>query len=519
MLDSFLMMIALLLVAVLAACGAGDDSDNAQQAVPSPITADITGQHVGLGADDTLLAWIGFGSAPGRHSSEMPGEVAFINVRGQVRSVLNLAAGTSRVTSCGERSTSPDGRYFAFYAGGDTGRLYLVRGKDAPVEIAGVGAMACLGMGSFRYAPDSSRFGYINYAYDESSRFRAGTFHVVNTSDHEQVASFEDAVAFDLANAGAVFVRLFADSQGETREAGVFHWTSGSPSEVTTLFAPSGCQFRNAQIAMSDEDSLVVLLGHNCTGRGSGWALYVVDVTGRSAALLLTGDARGSYFPARAETLLVSPDGTTAYFSVPDGLTLSTVNLHATSLADAQHAPPLAANVIMPRFVPNRPYDPAGNAPPAISSNGQWLAVTTNDANNNAAVHVIDLNSPNLPPITINAGGRSDTVSAQMFTADSQRLLFVAGGYDSGNNSLFAVDLDLANDTRIMRGRYGQQVVVTMNGNAAALVNWEVNPQNYQSLAVIDLVNSQSSVLFTGAGIVDNRVIDQRFIYPLAWRR
>jgi Tol biopolymer transport system component len=508
---------------LLAACGASDfDNDAAgpdATPVPTTITIDITGANAGMDAGDHVLAWIGFGVSPAQPSG--PGSLITVNGRGEAREVLVLPAGTNRVQPCGERATSPDGRYFTFFAGSDTGSLYLVDSAHEPTEIGPAGAMTCLGMGTFRYAPDSSRLGYINFpAEAASARYALGRLHIIETSSGEEQSNFNDVAAFDLSDNEAVFISFYPGSDDKVKEAAVSYWVEGSLREVVALFPAAACQYRDAQVVIVDEETSLVLLGQSCEGvPGGSWTLYSVDMAGHSAVQIVAGSDPGSYFSARANALLISPDGRTAYFTTPDGLRLETANLYSLSLVELEQQPPLISHVVMPRIVTSRPYDPGANSGPVLSSDGRWLAVVRSDANHTAVLHVLDLNVPDLPPIRIAAGSGQDTVSGMAFTADSQRLLFVAGGNDGGSNSLFSVDLETAADNRVIRGRFAGPILISPDGGAAALSDWQGDRSRYLNLNVVNLAQNQSIALFIGAEIVDNTVIDQRFIYPISWRR
>lgn len=522
---SLLLKITLLgLVALLAACGGSDDSDDLPDSTPVPtaITSDISGSGLNLAAEDRLLVWTGLGTAPGRIASGTPSELLLLSSSGEQTRLLDLPAGTTRALPCTEQAASPDGAHFAFFAGGDSGSLYLITGTDSPQVAAQTGALTCLGMGTLRYSPDSARLGFIDFPADATSgSFPAGTLRILSTSNMEELGNFEDVISFDMGDESAAFVRFFAGSDGQTNEAGIFHWTGDGAREITTIFTSEGCQFRSAGLVRAGEGSLIVLFGEHCSGQsGSSWSLYTVDVEGRSAASVRGGRELGSIYPqGRANILIVSPDYENIVFTAPDGLARNRTNLYMLPLADSGgDLLPLLRHVVIP-YAAGTPYDPAANALPALSPDGSWLAVTSRDANDNTAVHIIDLLSPDLPPISISGGGRGDTISSLAFSGDSRQLLFVAGGNDSGANSLFSVDLNTADDVRVLRGRYARGLIVSPDGSAVAMSDWELQPDPYQTLIVVDIAESRNATLVTGADVVDDDLVDQRFIFPLAWRR
>jgi hypothetical protein len=525
-------LLLLLIVVVIAAAAyglgiIGDSSggDSEPQGTPAPTPIPIIGQSgesVGMTVESSLLLWVADGLSPAQLTPANPGKIVALYGDGTVTELLNLPAGITRLNACGERATSPDGRFFAFYAGGDTGSLYFVDGVNAPSSLAEVNALTCLGMGTFLYSPDSQRLGYINYAADaSSSEFPVGALVVADTVNPANQTTFENVTAFDLATGLVSFVSGFADSQGDVTEAGIFVWAGdGNPSEISTLFADNGCEFRSASLAFVTTEQLIVNLGQRCNGSRTTWALYSVDIDGRAAGLELSGNAVGSYFAAsRPNTVIVAPDGETAYFTYPDGLAQNTVTLRAISLTDMEASDTLAANAIMPRFVAGRPFDVTANARPVISPDERWFAIVTNNGNNEAAINILDLNMPELPPLTISAGNRGDTISSMAFTADSAQLLFVSGGNDGGNNSLFTVNLATSIDSRVVRGRFDMPLVVASDNAVAAIPNWQSEPENRLTLVGVNLLGNDSTILYDGATFDGDALINRRFVYPLSWRQ
>src|SRR5690606_18510063 len=152
-----------------------------------------------------LLAWIGEGSMPGQHSGSNPGSLVLIDGDNEINPVMELPNGTSRVEACG---TSPDTRFFSFIVAGPTGgTLYQIDRSNGPEVIGPSHAMACLGLGTFRYTADSSRFGYIDFSPDAlTSSFPSGTLKIVDAGRTEQLAQFESVAHFDYAGESVVFI-------------------------------------------------------------------------------------------------------------------------------------------------------------------------------------------------------------------------------------------------------------------------------------------------------------------------
>lgn len=522
------LLAGIIAICVLAACG-GSDSSRPSDPTPSTEanvqTFDLVSANTGLTENDRLLVWMAPGTEPGRQSVERPGRIALVDQRGRVEFVLDLTGGTTRVHACGEAATSPNGRYFAFYAGTENGTLYLVDGVRPPQRVADIRAAACVGNGSFRFTPNGERLGYIDFAPEAvNAPIATGMLYIHNSGSRQQNARFENVAAFDMQNDRTAFVSVYTNSQGEATEAALFIWrNNGDPDEVTTLFPSTGCQFTSAGVSWAQNGLLAVLMGQRCgNGRGTGWTAYTVNPGERSATQRLSGSAVGGFFSeSRTNLIAASPQGDALFFTVPDGLGRNTVGVRSVQLTADPAPQNRVSNGLMPRITA-RIYEPPATALPARSPDGRWLAITSNSANNDAAIHILDLHAPDLPPITLPAGSRGDTILALSFSQDSRRLLFVAGGSGINNNSLFSVDLNTGVDTRVIRGRY-TQMVLSPDGSVAALSEWQIpsvaRQPAYLNLMIVNLATNQSAALVQGARVTEGIVSDQHFVYPLAWRR
>lgn len=475
-----------------------------------------------------ILAWVGSGTAPDEHSNSEPGQIVYLTGDNQVEVLFDLPQGANRIIPCTEQATSSNSRHFAFYAGTEKGSLYLVNGADTPVEVdKGVSAMSCVGMGTFQYSPDSSRFGYIDYVTGIQSPYASGWLYVKNsetyqsvfTTDTDASVSDENVTAFDLSNEALAFVSLFSDAE----EAAIYYQANGFPDEVSTLFADDGCAFRNIQITIVNDNTLALVVGQRCTGGNTEWALYTVNISARSTnRTLVTGDVIGSYYAvARSNATIASPDGETLYFAYPDGIAQNSTHVQSVDLVNIQAGDPLFNNALMPIFT-NNIYARTANAMPVISPDSAWLAVVSRSPDNDVAINVIELDAPELPPIVISAPNRGETVSAMQFTPDSGALLFVIGANNADNNSLFSLDLMSAAESRVMRGRFGQQIIVSPDGKYAAVPGWRIvnapGQPNYLTLIAVNLETREPTTVFAGATVANDVVSDLRFVYPLSWR-
>lgn len=485
----------------------------AKSIVPAAAFADTT---------DKLLVWQGIGAAPGQQSSQEPGQLSFMDGTGALTPIMEIPAQTSRVNLCGDTATSPDGTISALYVGLDAGALYVMKGGDAPTKIDDVNALTCLGNGTFQYSPDGSRMAYIAYEPGaEQSEFPDGFLHVFNTSDLSEVYSYENVTAFDLTNDGVAFISFFTNDKNEADEAAVLWWSGSAEVEVATLQPTSeDCKFTSGQLAVAADGKYVSILGHRCkTGETrTAWQLYSIDPSARSATLAASDFQAGSFAAfARTNNLFLSPDGRFAYFTVPDGVTANTVGLKVVNTADMSLTDVLDRQAVMPTF------NGGANATPQISPDGKWLALVVTAPSNDNVLTVYNLSDPAVAPITLSAGSSGDTISALSFTPDSSRVLVVAGGDESTNNSLVALDLATGNNFRVSRGRFDSSLVLAPDGSEVALLDWQVleDPREppFANTVFVKIESSESATVYTGAEIIDGKVENQTFVSPLIWRK
>ncbi|GAB4515974.1 MAG: hypothetical protein OHK0046_20360 [Anaerolineae bacterium] len=507
------------LILMLAACGGGGNTGG-NNGDATPAASGVEDFDI---RDASLLAWVGDGVVAGQHRADAPGQLVMINARGELEPVLELPTNTIRVHACSEQATSPDGRTFTFFVGAaERGTLYQMVNADAPQVIAEVDALTCLGAGTFQYEPDNDRFGYIDFASGAASaKFPAGTLNIRNTRDRQVQQTVDNVVSFDFGESVVAIMSFFANERGEATQAAIFRWRSGTPQEVTTLFPESGCQFQGGQVATVTDNSFVALTLQGCANGQRTWQLYTVNAEDETSNQMLSGSAPNGISissGSRIAYLNVSPNAQAAYLTYPNGNALNLTNLERVNLSAPQDDDPIVQNAVMPRFATsvNAVYNPRDNAAPVLSLDGRWLAVVSNDANNRAVLHVLDLNNLTGGPRSINAPNAGDTISALAFSRDSARLFFVMGGNNRNNNELFQLELETVLDERIIRGRYANQMVVSPDGRYVALPEWQ---PEYLNLVVVDVESGQAGTLFEGARIEDGRVRDQRFVYPLAWRR
>ncbi len=468
-----------------------------------------------------LLVWVAKGAAPGKQTASEPGQLAYVSANGAADTVLELPKGTSHVQSCGDTPMSPDGKLYAFYVGQDAGSLYVMRGSDKqPAKIGDIQPLSCLGNGTFQYAPGSNRFGYISYEGDAAkSEFADGFLHIINSSDFTELYKYENVTAFDITDSGAAFVSFFTNDKNEADEAAVIWWNGTSQQEVATLKpATEDCKFTSASVTVLPDGKLMLVLGHRCKkgDTTTNWQLYSVNPNDKSATLAANASLKGAFAAyTRSNGIFLSPDGKQALFTVPDGITANTVGMKRVNLSDLSIADVIDKEVVTPTLNGN------ANAYPRVSSDGKWLAAVITTPNAANSVYIWSLTDPSVAPIMLSAGSKGDTVSSMEFTPDSSKLIAVMGGDNKANNSLVSIEVASGRDSRVTRGHFDKGLTISADGSQAALLDWQIpedtKQQPYLNLVSVNLNDSSTATLYTGADIVDGKTTNQRYAFPMAF--
>jgi Tol biopolymer transport system component len=472
---------------------------------------------------DHLLVWVENGPSPAETSPSVEGQLGLIDSAGEIQNLMAVPAQTSRLMPCGDEATSPDGSLFAFYMGLDSGELYLMSGGDAPKLVDSVNALTCLGGSTFQYSPDGTRLAYIAYETDaNTSEFADGFLNIVGTSDMTEEFSYGNVTAFDMNNDGVAFVSFFTNDRNEADEAAVLWWAGNSEREMATLRSDEGCKYTSASIAIAPDGNLMVIMGHRCSSGDTrtSWQIYMIDVEAQSATMAATDFQAGSFAPyARTNNVIFSPDGQTAFFTIPDGIVPNTVSVQAVNINSME-----TTNLI-PQQAVMATESGAPNAFPRFSPDGRWFAFVVTSPNNDNVLTVLDLSDSSAAPITAEAGSRNDVISDMAFSADSQHLIFISGtggGGRDANNSLSAIDLSTGSSSRLKRGHFAPGLAVSPDGTTVAALDYQVLEDEkeppYLNLITINADSGDTATLFEGATLVEGKVTDQRFAYPLAWR-
>ena len=482
-------------------------------------------QEIGIQEDEKLLVWVAEAQRPGRQGAQNPGELQWIDSEGNFEPFMVLPPQTTHVMTCGRSAaTSPDGESLAFYVGADVGTLHILRGTDSLFVVdTDFHAMGCTGNGTFEFSSDSSQFAYIDYESGSlDGSFGEGTLRIYNNTTFEQIRQFESVTTFDGEGNNVAYARFFANDRNEAVEAAVVLWDGETDREVATLFSETDCAFNNSTVKLLPDGDIIAIMGHRCsTGdTRTNWQYYVISPENRTATQITQAAQLGRFFAfSRTNSIFASPDGATAYFTIPDGITNHTVALMSVDMSNSGMTPIVEQNAIMPRYS-NNPFG-AENHPSILSPNGSWLGIVQNTADNEANLSLVDLSQPTLPPIELSAGSRGDQIIEMEFTPDNSRLIYVAGGENGGDNSLWGVDLVTGNNFRIRRGKYGWGVI-SPDGGRMALINWvptENSRPPYATLVIVDIESAQETLLYNGGEVVNGDLTGVRFALPITWRR
>lgn len=496
-------------------------------AEPTDVPTD-TPPIVSNGSDGLILAWVAPVRIPGRQGSDAAGQLVYFSPDGGMEAIMNLPTSTTRVTACGDASTSPDGSIFAFMTtvtagGGEAANLHLIRGTSKDIETVAedLNPIACVGSSSFHFSPDGSRFAFIDWPDSANNAASPiGRLLIYDADDASQVANIENVTDFTLTSSGAVFASFFLNNDDEATEVAISTWDGDNDREISTLRAEDNCLYTSASVAPIEGERIAAILGYRCSGSSTQWQFQIIDTDNNTAQLESSETAPGRYFGfSDTNATWASPDGGTLWFTVPDGVGNRTASLLNTSVDSIE------ANTVIDRFVlmptiSDLPYD-ANNATARLSLNGQYLAVVRNDGNNNATLYVVNLAEPSLDPVQFDAGDNGDTVAVLAFSHDNNQLVFVAGTDEGGNNALLTMNLETGNERRVARGRFAQ-VVISPDASQIAAMNWIVFDEDedpYLSLVVIDAETSAETVIFEGGEVdADGNLANPQFAYPLSWR-
>ncbi|MGB1286075.1 MAG: hypothetical protein ACPG7F_06040, partial [Aggregatilineales bacterium] len=289
--------------------------------------------------DNRLLVWLASGSQPGQQNSQTPGEIALMSGDGTTETLLPLDAGQiEHVMSCGNNGWSQNHEHFVFFAGRDTGGLYMVNQADRTVQTleTDIANMVCVGDDTLRFSPDSTQIAYLAYPEDFlSASTPFGQLIHKTVADAETVTTIEGAGAFALDNTQLAYTTYSLNNRDEADELIVNVLQGGSSTEIASVEAGSNCFF-NSSSMVSVNDELIVIAGRLCQvgNRRSNWRIYRVSPANQTMTLVADDAAVGGYRPtARNNQMWLSPDEARIYFTIPDGISNNTVSVSMFDLA------------------------------------------------------------------------------------------------------------------------------------------------------------------------------------------
>jgi hypothetical protein len=473
-----------------------------------------------------LLVWIGEGNAPENRAANSSSQLAALLPNGTLATLIEFDERTVGVQRCSGQPFSADGRRFAFFAsqpaeGGERGTLYQMTDFGAPATIGVTHTLTCA-HDHFAYSPDGARLAYIDFQqFGDADENVMGTLRVLNTDSLVEQGRFERATSFTFTDTELLFLQFFPNADNAVDEVAISAWDGTASREVSAITARANCRFSGGEISPAGDGFIAVLLGERCRGNArSRWQIYLVDREARSSTLVASAEQPGGYFPAtQTYNLYSTAGGEQAVFSFADGLTRNTASIYQLDF-EAPDTPVVLVDraAIMRRYVPLR-FSLPDIAPAARSRDGNFWAVSVNPPGSSELV-VIDFNALDAT-IRIPVTRTGDAVRAMAFTPDSSTLVYVAGGLEGADTSLYHLDMTLGVENRVARGQFAPAIAVRADA-AAALVQYrmtsEATPRPYTDLVLVEADGAQRDLL--GGIVLDEQgfFVGFRYIVPLAWR-
>lgn len=473
-----------------------------------------------------LLVWIGEGNAPENRTPNSSSQLAALLPNGTLTTLIEFDQRTVGVQRCSGQPFSADGRRFAFFAsqpaeGGERGTLYQMTDFGAPATIGVTHTLTCA-HDHFGYSPDGTQLAYIDFQqFGDADENVIGTLRVLNTDTLEERGRFERATSFAFHESELLFLQFFPNADNAVDEVAISAWDGTASREVSAITARANCRFSGGEISPAGEGFIAVLLGERCRGGArSRWQIYLVDREARSSTMVASAEQPGGYFPAtQTYNMYTTPGGEQAVFSFADGLTRNTASIYGLNFDTPDTTQMLIDRAaIMRRYVPLR-FSLPDIAPAARSRDGNFWAVSVNPPGSSELV-VIDFNALDAA-IRIPIARTGDAVRAMAFTPDSSTLVYIAGGLEGADTSLYHLDLTLGVENRIARGQFAPAIAVRADA-AAALVQYrmtsEARPRPYTDLVLVEADGAQRDLL--GGIVLDEQgfFVGFRYIVPLAWR-
>lgn len=384
------------------------------------------------------------------------------------------------------------------FIGAERGGLYSLpldgasMGGD-PVRLGDAHALACVGPGRATFSPDGARWAYIDYPADEtrSGAFANGTLRTLAMPDGAETATYDDVVAFALADDALYYVQFFTNTQGLADEAVLTVATGDSTREWVALTPAESCDWTSAALDVSpDGEQVIFSLGEHCPG-GSQWRLFSL-AGGETPVEHVYMPSGGAFLPASTiNQVYYLEDGGHVLAVFPNGRGANIGNLVIVDLEN--NAVTLVTEGVTVDSAPD------GRAQHMqFSPGGRYLAYVSSTANNENFVHRLELDG-SFEPVTLSAGPRGDAISAFTWRPDGG-LVYVAGGVDGGDNSVFLLPAGATEAQRVARGKFLRDMAEATNEAVTLLDYVEPDDDNREAAADLVLVgfDGSRSVLVNG---------------------
>lgn len=496
------------------------------------VVGGVMSASANLADGDRLLVWQAPAEAPQKQFADLVGDLAYIESDNTVNTVAPILQQSTLVEPCTLHALSPDERQFAIYQGTEGGvvaSLYLMTDGASPVLVDdSFSLLACRGgNGTMVYSKDSTRLAYIDYERANQVDFADGYFRLINLSDMSELYSQRQVTAFVLDGDTIIFARYFTDTFNEADELAVvkYNLANGAEQEIATLYVEDDetCRFLNAKLAFNNDKPYLSLVSR-CKNQDSNlMSVYELDQAGGDPVLLFTEEARAQFAPySETNNLIFANDGTTLIYTIPDGVTNNTVGVHAYGLETGDKTTLIPQNVIVPTF-----SGTGNDAAWRVSRDGKWLGVVLNapSFNERVGLRVISLDDPFAPQAVFDNRSQEDQLPYFSFNGDNDKVIFVAGGVDGDDNSIYTLDVaGGAEAERVVRGNFSRWATPSPRLTSLAILEYhiledDVRGPDWLDTVIIDLETGEKSTVFVGGEIVDGVSSNLQFAQPILWMR
>lgn len=387
------------------------------------------------------------------------------------------------------------GDWLALHLGGESNGVQEIYSlaNSKPLALGNSNGLACALSGGFQFSPDGKRLGLLNYASNAiTKKFTVGTLRILGIPGGTEQFNINDVTGYHLNDDGVAMLQFYANDRGEASVADLRWWDGAALRPLEQDIRPlQDCYFVSGR-ALRHHDRVYTLLGERCTGRGSTWRLLRTDLKGGASVNLSSGSSGGAYFPnAATNALWAIPGRDELLITYPNGLSSDVANLARISLADGKIIPVIDTVVVdfHPPSLPRRML---------FSPDGMRLAMVRRGGNGIEQLLVYRLDAPDTKPEAVAGGGRSDRILAVAWGSDSQRLFYITTGETS---AIYYLTLaEPVTRTLVMRGIF-QGLVLSADASALATSEQVQVATNdvRNNLLLITVADQRSAILVEGS--------------------